>query len=72
MTEWNTDERFLDFVVKKFESEGGDTLKSLVGTSKKEYNMNDLADEMRQGTRMGKALYTTLYQKYGPEFSELK
>jgi hypothetical protein len=57
-------------LVKKFKSEGGDTLKALVGSSQGTYNFNDLVDEMRQGTKKGQKLYTTLYPLYEKEFKE--
>ncbi len=55
MTNWQVDERFLDFVVRKFESDSGlkdlvGVTKPLVGAGQKKYSMNDLVDEMRQGT----------------------
>ena len=68
MTDWQVDEKFLDFVVKKFESEGGDILKALVGNSQKEYALKDMVDEMRQGTRVGQRVYTTLYRLNETEF----
>lgn len=75
MADWQVDERFLDFVVKKFESDS--VLKDLVGVTKplvgagqKEYNMGDFVDEMRKGTRIGQRLYTTLYQINEKEFKD--
>ncbi len=74
MADWQVDERFLDFVVKKFESDSGlkdlvGVTKPLVGAGQKEYSMTDFVDEMRQGTRIGKRLYTTLYGIHEAEFN---
>ncbi|MEK6904968.1 MAG: hypothetical protein AABX24_01065 [Nanoarchaeota archaeon] len=75
MTDRQVDEFFLDFIVKKFESDSG--LKDLVGVTKplistgqKEYSINDLVDEMRRGTRIGKRLYTALYGIHENEFND--
>ncbi len=73
--EWKADERFLDFVVKKFESDSGlkdlvGATRPLVGAGQKEYSMNDLVNEMRQGTKLGQRMYTTLYCLNEAEFEE--
>ena len=75
MAEWHVDEEFLDFVVKTFESDSGlkdlvGATKPLIGISQKDYSINDLVDEMRQGTIYGKKLYITLYEIHEREFND--
>lgn len=70
MAEWNVDEKFLDFLVKKLESEGKDMLKAIVGSSKGTSSMKDLIDEMKQGTKIGQKLYTALYNLNEKEFKD--
>ncbi len=77
MTEWNADEKFLDFLVEKHESESSlkdlvGTIKPLVGVGEKVYTVYDLVDEMRQGTKMGQRLYTELYSFYEKEYLDKK
>ena len=61
MTEWKPDTEFLDFIIKKFEKEGGDRNKVLIGAGQKGYNMNELVEEMKQGTKLGRRMYETFY-----------
>lgn len=74
MAEWKADERFLDFIIKKFESENAinslvGTIKPLVAAGQKEYSIYNLVDEMKQGTKLGQRLYTTLYRLNETEFN---
>ncbi len=71
MTNWQPDERFLDFIIKKSESDKA--IRDLVGTIKpfsEDYDVDDLIDEMAEGTEIGQRLYASLYQTHEREFKE--
>ncbi len=72
MTEWQADDSFLDFLVRKMESEGLDQFQPLMGSSQRTYTSQDLVEEMNEGTRLGKKLYGALYSLYSEEFNRSK
>ncbi len=68
MTNWNTDEGFLEFLSKKLERDGTNLLTKLVDNPGDILPNPQLMDEMRAGTDLGKTLYLRLHRVYGTEF----
>lgn len=44
------------------------SLRQMVGAGTKTYNPDDLIEEMRKGSRMGKTLYNSLAERYKEEY----
>lgn len=68
MTNWNTDEGFLEFLSQKLERDGANLLTKLVDSPADILPNPQLMDEMRVGTDLGQKLYLRLHRVYGTEF----
>ena len=70
MADWKPNEKFLDYVLKRMEQEGMDTHQPLVGNSQGTSNARDMVEEMRTGTRVGKKMYESLFEREKKEFEK--
>lgn len=68
MTEWNTDNGFLEFISAKLDREGTNLLTKLVDSPGDILPNSELIDEMRRGSDLGQKLYLRLHRVYGTEF----
>ena len=68
MTEWNTNNGFLEFISTKLEQDETNLLTKLVDSPGDILPNSQLLDEMRAGSDLGQKLYLRLHRVYGTEF----